>query len=206
MNELMVTGTKIRQDEQGRYCLNDLHKAAGGENKNSPWRWLRYSQANELIKAIDAEKSDTYLGAAPVLVEAVKNPSTYGVKELVYAYAMWISPTFHLRVIRAYDALISGEFIQPSIQVENYWFARRPHWPPIRMAALAGHAYRDIAAALQISRGRVARAVKSMINVGLLDPRKVSQVQKGPARKAALRYAEGWGLPIQSPAQLPLFG
>jgi len=41
----------IRQDEHDRYCLNDLHKAAGGAEKHQPNRWLRYKGAKTLVAA-----------------------------------------------------------------------------------------------------------------------------------------------------------
>ncbi|WP_369407045.1 KilA-N domain-containing protein [Arsenophonus endosymbiont of Aleurodicus floccissimus] len=41
MNKLIVIeNTGVRQDAFGRYCLNDLHKAAGGLEKDKPKFWL----------------------------------------------------------------------------------------------------------------------------------------------------------------------
>ncbi|HEX9080248.1 MAG TPA: KilA-N domain-containing protein [Desulfuromonadaceae bacterium] len=203
MNALTVTGVSIRQDEQGRYCLNDLHKAAGGAKRHAPNEWLRNKQTQALLEELDREGKariralgEPGIPGSPLTSKkdgVFEERGTFIVKELVYAYAMWISPAFHLRVIRAYDALVNGELVKPLLQVESYWFGRYPHWPPIRVEVLAGKAYKAIAEVLQISRGRVARAVKSMIKVGLLDPAKVAEVQRGPARKAAIRYSDGWG-------------
>ena len=109
---LVIAGTIIHQDESGRYCLNELHKAAGADERLKPSNWLRTDQTQALIGAI--EKSDAQKRASeqnqPVSVVKGGNlpQGTYVCKELVYAYAMWISPEFNLAVIRAFDDLVTG--------------------------------------------------------------------------------------------------
>lgn len=106
MDELIISGTSIRQDAAGRYCLNDLHRASGGLNRHRPSLWAENQQTKDLVSEIQG-------GAGiPALVSQARGigQGTYACKELVYSYAMWISPAFNLKVIRAYDALV-----QPSV-------------------------------------------------------------------------------------------
>ena len=47
---LVIADTIIHQDADGRYCINDLHQAAGGEKRHQPSNWLQNQQTIELIK------------------------------------------------------------------------------------------------------------------------------------------------------------
>lgn len=109
--ELTILSTSIRQDAGGRYCLNDCHKASGGEPSKRPGIWLDNAQTQALVTEI----TDAGIPASPVSVKRGGiNQGTYVCKDLVYAYAMWISPAFHLQVIRAFDALITGQIPSPA--------------------------------------------------------------------------------------------
>ncbi|MEJ3621044.1 phage antirepressor KilAC domain-containing protein [Brachymonas wangyanguii] len=106
---LIIADTNIRRDAEGRFCLNDLHRAAGGEKKHQPSDWLRIQQTQELV----AELGNVIPGIPGI--QSKQGLGTFVCKELVYAYAMWISPAFHLKVIRAYDAMVSqpAQFLIP---------------------------------------------------------------------------------------------
>lgn len=111
-NLLVIADIAIRQDSEGRYCINDLHRASGGAEKDKPNRFLRLESTRGLIAELrDTQKwaSEKINNLEPIRTvnSFTEEQGTFVVKELVYAYAMWISPAFHLKVIRAYDALVT---------------------------------------------------------------------------------------------------
>ena len=116
----LTIGSKSIKMKDGLYCLNDLHKASGGESKNRPSVWLENNQTRNLIKAVMDQFLEADIPASEIPVHTVKggkNSGTYTCKELVYAYAMWISPVFNLAVIRAYDALVTGQLEEAKREV-----------------------------------------------------------------------------------------
>lgn len=106
--QLSLSSINIREDDEGRFCLNDLHKVSGNADKHKPAFWLRNDQVKELIAELHFCNSLKI--EAINIIRGGSNQGTYAVKELVYAYAMWISPKFHLQVIRAYDEMVSRQF------------------------------------------------------------------------------------------------
>lgn len=103
MNAISISNVAIRQTENQLYSLNDLHKAAGNKAEHQPNRWLRNQQTQELIAEIEAEGGKAYTTS-----QGGKNRGTFVCKELVYAYATWISAKFFLLVIRTFDQVANG--------------------------------------------------------------------------------------------------
>lgn len=98
MNALTLSNTTIRQLD-GLYSLNDLHKASGGEKKHQPSDFIRTDQTQALIAELNSADSRSFQTITG------RKGGTYVCRELVFAYAIWISAKFSLMVIRAFDAM-----------------------------------------------------------------------------------------------------
>lgn len=110
---ITVSGAGIAQDAAGRYSLNQLHRASGNEKRHQPSDWLRTDSAKALIAALEADPGNP--GSVPPVsvVRGGLGQGTFVCRELVLAYAMWVSPAFHLAVLRAYDALTAPTHAVP---------------------------------------------------------------------------------------------
>ena len=114
MSNLQILSNSIRTFEN-LYSLNDLYQASGSENKHAPFRFIRLETTKELIAEIEKE--------TPNALKVIRGTQggTYACEELVIAYAMWISPKFHLIVLRAFLAMHKSESqnanqIQPLVE------------------------------------------------------------------------------------------
>lgn len=110
MQFLTIQETIVRQDAEGRYCLNDLHRAAVARGKASaahrPGSFMRRKETLALIGAIQKRCTDSRITPVSIVKgrSAGVTQGTFVAKALVYAYAMWIDADFHLDVIEAFDS------------------------------------------------------------------------------------------------------
>lgn len=99
MSNLSILNTSIRTHES-LFSLNDLHKASGGAEKHRPSLFIRLDTTQDLISEIQKEVKSTDLIFKTTGGRGLRG--TYACEELVLSYAMWISPKFHLVVLRAF--------------------------------------------------------------------------------------------------------
>lgn len=109
----------ITSDEDGMFNLNQLHKASGFGAGKRPPEWVRFAGAGLI-----AELSSAGFPAVRK-VNGGKSRGTYGIEQIVYAYAAWIAPEFHAAVIEAFTALANGnvkkakEIVRTAVRVEG---------------------------------------------------------------------------------------
>ena len=95
MSNLAILNTSIRTYEN-LFNLKDLHIASGNEKKHEPNRFVRLDTTKALIAEIEKDNQHA------LKIIRGTNGGTYACEELVLSYAMWISPKFHLVVLRAF--------------------------------------------------------------------------------------------------------
>lgn len=112
MSNLQILSNSIRTFEN-LYNLTDLHIASGGERKHQPSNFIRLDTTKELIAEIESETPNVHA------VKTIRGTQggTYVCEELVLSYAMWISPKFHLIVLRAFLSMHKNEQLQNSQQL-----------------------------------------------------------------------------------------
>lgn len=103
---MQIDKIAVKEVDGGLFNLNDLYKAATSsgfakQEKHNPKYFMRNVQTIDLIN--EMLKGE---GFSPFRKVMGRTGGTYVCKELVYAYAMWISPEFHLKVLRCFDEVV----------------------------------------------------------------------------------------------------
>jgi hypothetical protein len=104
INAPVIAGVEINTDEHGRFSLNALHKASGGEAKNGPSHWLANQKTQDLVQELKTQTTEN-----PVVKKEGRNGGTFAHEILAVEYAGWVSPAFRIKVNQAFIDSRKGE-------------------------------------------------------------------------------------------------
>jgi len=117
MPAIVSIGSVQIHQHGGLYSLNDLHEASGGEEKHQPAKFMRLDTTRALIVEIsnspDVANNNPNAQNCAFKTTRGKYGGTYACRELVIAYAAWISAEFHLKVIRVFLDSVSRMHTPP---------------------------------------------------------------------------------------------
>lgn len=105
---------EITQDDNGRYCLNDLYKASGGNSSKAPQKFLRSQHEidtyrlwdeNDKRQIVSCQNLDSYV----IQMKINRATKTFGSRKTALKYAMFIDKNFYEAVVDAFDKLSTGD-------------------------------------------------------------------------------------------------
>jgi len=95
---VVIENTVVRQDAFGRYCLNDLHRAAVAQGKATesqrPSVFLRSEGINNFVQKV----SEASNGASVNIIKGGLESGSWANELVAIRYAAWIEPTFEVQV------------------------------------------------------------------------------------------------------------
>jgi len=121
-NSITIGTITIHQSQNGLYLLTDLWKSSGGAKKDQPNNWLKLERTKSVISYYKGKDSRSEKKASYFLTVNGGNRETQGTyvcRNLVYDYAMWISPAFHDLVITTFDQLVNATTTQEVIDLKH---------------------------------------------------------------------------------------
>ena len=93
--EITVFGTNIRKDAEGRFSLNDLHKAAmaNGHATQSqrPGRFLDSYSVKAFVDAVSSKNTTATKIAVLQVINGGRNRGSFACIEILFEYAKWLS-------------------------------------------------------------------------------------------------------------------
>ena len=123
-DSLNIGGLIIHKSDNGLYSLRDLWISNGKRKRKEAFSFTRLSSTKEIVNELRmVQKSglDSPISVSDILItiKGGTNRGTYACKELCYIYASWLSPSFHLQVIRAFDELLNAQTDGQVLQLKS---------------------------------------------------------------------------------------
>ncbi|WP_334471092.1 KilA-N domain-containing protein [Arsenophonus sp. PmNCSU2021_1] len=95
---VVIENTIVRQDAFGRYCLNDLHRAAVAQGKATESQRPSVFLRSEGISAFAQKVSEASQSASVNIIKGGLESGSWAVEIIAIRYAAWIDPAFEVQV------------------------------------------------------------------------------------------------------------
>ena len=104
-----INGVKVIENEDGLFLLKDLFNMSGQPEHKRPSAFLAQKQTKDLLNVFDGavERNRGRFGGV------------YASKEIVLAYAMWLSPDFYKKVVTTFLHVAEGRLGEAAIEADT---------------------------------------------------------------------------------------